>query len=229
MSGAAVSSAGAGSAASVEVGGGVDAGDLGVEGAAGACASVSVVFVAGVVSGVEVFAGALVGAVASGAAVFGAALFGAALFDAEDFGAVVFFAVLFVVVLVERAGVDPVDVELVDFEAVEDFFAGVLFAGVLFAAVLFAAVLLAGALFPAGRFFAVDEAFVVVPLPLEREVRAGAEEVGASSVLSFASGPRLAERRAPAAVRLRRSAAARAIPVARSWAPARSRCARSSS
>lgn len=224
MSGAAVSSAGAGSAASVEVGGGVDAGDLGVEGAAGACASVSVVFVAGVVSGVEVFAGALVGAVASGAAVFGAALFGAALFDAEDFGAVVFFAVLFVVVLVARAGVDSVDVELVDFEAVEDFFAGVLFAGVLFAAVL-----LAGALFPAGRFFAVDEAFVVVPLPLEREVRAGAEEVGASSVLSFASGPRLAERRALAAVRLRRSAAARAIPVARSWAPARSRCARSSS
>ena len=219
MSGAAVSSAGAGSAASVEVGGGVDAGDLGVEGAAGACASVSVVFVAGVVSGVEVFAGALVGAVASGAAVFGAALFGAALFDAEDFGAVVFFAVLFVVVLVERAGVDPVDVELVDFEAVEDFFAGV----------LFAAVLLAGELFPAGRFFPVDEALVVVPLPLEREVRAGAEEVGASSVLSFASGPRLAERRAPAAVRLRRSAAARAIPVARSWAPARSRCARSSS
>ncbi|HJG51857.1 MAG TPA: hypothetical protein K8U89_07310 [Brachybacterium faecium] len=203
----------------MEVGGGVDAGDLGVEGAAGACASVSVVFVAGDVSGVEVFAGALVGAVASGAAVFGAALFGAALFDAEDFGAVVFFAVLFVVVLVERAGVDPVDVELVDFEAVEDFFA----------AVLFAAVLLAGALFPAGRFFAVDETFVVVPLPLEREVRAGAEEVGASSVLSFASGPRLAERRAPAAVRLRRSAAARAIPVARSWAPARSRCARSSS
>ena len=229
MSGAAVSSAGAGSAASVEVGGGVDAGDLGVEGAAGACASVSVVFVAGVVSGVEVFAGALVGAVASGAAVFGAALFGAALFDAEDFGAVVFFAVLFVVVLVERAGVDSVDVELVDFEAVEDFFAGVLFAGVLFAAVLFAAVLLAGELFAAGRFFAVDETFVVVPLPLEREVRAGAEEVGASSVLSFASGPRLAERRALAAVRLRRSAAARAIPVARSWAPARSRCARSSS
>lgn len=219
MSGAAVSSAGAGSAASVEVGGGVDAGDLGVEGAAGACASVSVVFVAGDVSGVEVFAGALVGAVASGAAVFGAALFGAALFDAEDFGAVVFFAVLFVVVLVERAGVDSVDVELVDFEAVEDFFAGV----------LFAAVLLAGELFPAGRFFPVDEALVVVPLPLEREVRAGAEEVGASSVLSFASGPRLAERRAPAAVRLRRSAAARAIPVARSWAPARSRCARSSS
>src|SRR5690606_26144737 len=180
------------------------------------------------------FAGALLAAAVFVAVPLAAGALAAVLFAVDDFAAVVFPSAVFAAV--DFAGLLAGAVFALELFA-SSVFSAVLFAGAALAAVLFAGALLAAGAFAAGAFAVADlvagalaaELFAAVLFVVREEVERG-DAVVSSAGSSAAEG---LVTRAPAAredaVRPRRSAAARAMPAARAWAPARSRWARCSS